>query len=112
VDRVVDVSAVPAAPDASKTFAERRLVHPLLHVFFGGSYADMGRMEAILAGSDARWTVLRPPRLTNGPARGTYRQSTERLRRPSSISRADLAVALVLAVDREDFMRKAVTISY
>ena len=112
VHRVVAVSAVPAAPDASKTLVERRLVHPLLHLFFGGSYADMRRMEALLAGSDALWTVLRPPRLTNGAARGTYRQSTERLPRPSSISRADLAAALVLAVDREDFVRKAVTISY
>jgi len=69
-------------------------------------------MEALLAGSDALWTVPRLPRLTNGAATGTYRQSTERLPRPSLISRADLAAAPRLAVDREDFVRKAITFSY
>lgn len=110
--RIVAVSAVPAAPDESKTFVERRMMHPLLHVFFGGSYDDMRRMEALLETSDADWTVLRPPRLTNGPAKGTFRESTGHLKRPSSISRADLAAALVDAVARDDLVRKFVTVSY
>ncbi len=110
--RIVAVSAVPAAPNRCKTRVERRIVHPLLGVFFGGSYDDMRRMESLLADSDASWTVLRPPRLTNGPAKGAFRESTGRLRRPSSISRADLAAALLRSVDREDLVRKFVTVSY
>ena len=110
--RIVAVSAVPAAPDQGKSLIERRLLHPLLHAFFGGSYDDMRRMETLLAGSDTQWTVLRPPRLTNGAATGQFRQSTERLARASSISRADLAAALLLAVDRMDFEREAVTVAY
>ncbi len=110
--RIVAVSAVPAAPDEGKTFLERRLVHPLLGVFFGGGYADMRRMEELLTVSETEWTVLRPPRLTNGPAKGTYRKSTGHLSRPSSISRADLAAAMLAAVEDAGLVRQFVTVSY
>jgi putative NADH-flavin reductase len=110
--RIVAVSAVPAAPDEFKTYFERHLVHPLLHLFFGGSYDDMRRMEGLLSASDTEWTVLRPPRLTNGVAKGTFRESTTQLRRPSSISRADLAAALLQSVEQDALVRKFVTVSY
>lgn len=109
---LVVVAAVPAGPDAEKTRFERWLVHPVLHLFFGAAYDDMRRMEALLAESAAEWTVLRPPRLADGPATGHYRSSTGRLTRPRSISRADLAGAMLTAVVERGWTRRAVTVSY
>lgn len=110
--RIVVVAAIPAGPNADKTWFERWLLHPLLHLFFGAGYDDMRRMEAVLAQSGADWTVLRPPRLTDGPATGRYRSATGRLTRPRSISRADLADAMLTAAVERRWTREAVAISY
>ena len=60
VRRFLGISAVPAEPEDQKSTLERYLVHPLLHLFFGGGYDDMRRMEDLLAASDRDWTAFRP----------------------------------------------------
>lgn len=67
----------------------RRLVPQML--------ADRQAELAVLQGSLLRWTMLRPPRLTDGPATGTVRLTHDR---PAStaVSRADLARAVVDAL--------------
>lgn len=53
---------------------------------------DMAGMEAEICQPDLDWTIVRPPRLTNGPARHSYRINDGSL--PSKgflISRADVA---------------------
>lgn len=58
----------------------------------GEMLADRQAELAILQASRLRWTMLRPPRLTDKPATGTYQVTLDR---PAStaISRADLAKA-------------------
>src|SRR2546422_1402079 len=56
-------------------------------------YADFGRMERLVRSSGLDWTIVRPPRLTNGPAtgRGPAEANGRELRRcPYPITRADL----------------------
>ncbi len=99
VRRVVAVTAIPAEPVELMTVMERLIVHRLLHVFFGGGYDDMVRMEQILKGSGTDWTVLRPPRLTDAEPKNHYRTAIDqRLSRAGKISRSDLALALLDAV--------------
>jgi putative NADH-flavin reductase len=66
-------------------------------------YADFARMERLLGESGLDWTIVRPPRLTDGPATGLVRSESGRedfAHGPYSISRADLAVVLLdLAAD-------------
>jgi putative NADH-flavin reductase len=66
-------------------------------------YADFGRMERLVRSSGLRWTIVRPPRLTNGPATGAVRSEAgvKELRRgPYWITRSDLAATLLdLAAD-------------
>lgn len=66
-------------------------------------YADFARMERLLGESGLDWTIVRPPRLTDGPATGFVRSEAGRedfAHGPYSISRADLAgVLLDLAAD-------------
>ncbi len=110
--RFIGVSAVPAAPDEQKSPLSRYLVHPLLHRFFGGAYDDMRRMESLLGASDVDWTVFRPPRLTNGPATERYRIAIEApLPRAFSVSRANLAAAILRAVDDRALFRHTVMIA-
>ena len=72
-----------------------RLVKPLVrrtqlrHVC-----ADMRRAEDEVRSSGLDWTIMRPPRLTDKAAAGTYRTAIDRnLPREYTISRADLAGA-------------------
>jgi putative NADH-flavin reductase len=108
------VSAAPVGPRAAHPWFTRALVMPILDHFFGASYADMARMEALLAGSPSAvaWVALRPPRLLAKPATGHYRaQPDEPLRRGLSITCADLATALLDSLDRQEFHRHAVYVA-
>lgn len=112
VRRFVAISAVPVAPDEQKNLFERRVLHPLLYRFFGGGYDDMRRMEDLLAASDRDWTVFRPPRLTNKLASGRYRTAVDApLPRARSVSRADLAAAMLAAAQDPALTRHVVTIA-
>jgi putative NADH-flavin reductase len=68
-------------------------------------YIDLARMEDILRESDLDWTAMRPPRLTNKPRSSAYRTAYgQNLRRGLTISRADLADAMLRAVgDAQSF---------
>lgn len=55
-------------------------------------------MERMVAGSGFDWTIIRPPRLTNGPATGRVRSEAgapEFRHGPYRISRVDLAATLL-----------------
>jgi len=68
-------------------------------------YADVVRMERLVRSSEADWTIVRPPYLSNGRKTGRVRTQTGRNDLPNGpyhISRADLAATLVdLAEDSE-----------
>ena len=68
-------------------------------------YADFVRMERLVRSSEADWTIVRPPYLSNGPNTGRVRTQTGRKDLPNGpyhINRADLAATLVdLAEDSE-----------
>lgn len=87
---------------------------PILYRFvFGEGYADMARMERLLHASTSAWTVLGPPRLTDGPATGRYRTAlNEPLRRAGKISRADLARAMLDTLDNARSLKAILTLAY
>lgn len=76
----------------------------------GRMLADRQREVDMLAASGARWTALRPPRLTEGKATGRWTFTYDR---PSAtwIDRADLADAMLEALVRNDLMRRAPFVS-
>jgi putative NADH-flavin reductase len=101
------ISAGPIGPRAEQPFLERRVAMPILERVFGATYDDMRRMEALLVTSDVDWVSLRPPRLVNKAAIGTYRLDTRPLPKGRNITYADLATALLDSLNREDVYRKA-----
>jgi putative NADH-flavin reductase len=79
---------------------QRVIAKPLLWRFFGHSYADLVRMEAVVRESGLDWTIVRPPRLSDKPRTGHYEVAINRhLRRCNIISRADVADYLVNHID-------------
>jgi putative NADH-flavin reductase len=112
VRRFVGITAAPVGPRAQQSPLDRYLVHPLLWWVFGAVYEDMQRMEALVAASDRDWTVFRPPRLTDAAATGRYRLAVDApLPRAWTVSRADLAAAMVAAVPDSTMAGHAVSIA-
>ena len=113
VRRVVALSAVPVSRPEEKSFVDRYLVHPLLGLFFKGSYDDLRRMEADLRTvNDVNWTVLRPPRLSNKPAKRDDRMAVEsQLKGAEDISRADLAAAMLKVIEDKSLFHKVVVVA-
>jgi putative NADH-flavin reductase len=108
IERLSAISAAPVGPRAAQPFLERRIVMPILDRFFGATYADMRRMEALLADSQVDWVSLRPPRLIDKPATGAYRvDANAPPPRARSLRCADLASALLDVLEREDLQRHA-----
>lgn len=114
VRRIVVVSAAPLAPDQRNDTAPYRLViKPLLLRALRKTYGAMAVMEQQLRDSNLEWTLLRPPRLTDKPARGRYRTTVGgTVRRGYSLSRADLAHAALQAFTDRSTVGTAVGLGY
>ncbi|MBD7918793.1 NAD(P)H-binding protein [Cellulomonas sp. Sa3CUA2] len=66
----------------------------------GDRMRDKEGMESVVTSSGLRWTVARPPRLTDAPATGTYRVAPDLpVHLWTSVGRADLADLLVREVE-------------
>jgi putative NADH-flavin reductase len=124
VRRVVAVSAAPVGTvpsprrpsppkyDPGDGFFMRHLLTPLVRTALRGLYEDLALMEDVLAGSGLDWTVVRPPRLTNGPVTGAYRTASERnLRRGLTVSRADVAHLMLAVLTRPETIREVIGIA-
>lgn len=77
---------------------------------------DSAEMERIVKASGLDWTIVRPPRLTNGPRREHYGVADERLPNGAggnaTISRADVAHFLLDEIEQPAHMRQVVGIAY
>lgn len=76
---------------------------------------DSAEMERVVKASDLDWTIVRPPRLTNGPARGHYGVADDVLPGRggglASIRRADVAQFLLREIEAPSHVRRVVGIA-
>ena len=73
---------------------------------------DHQEKEALIKASNREWTIIHPPKLTNGVKRGVYRIG-EDLKSTSffpTLSRADLADFMIKQLNDNRFLRKTVRI--
>jgi hypothetical protein len=70
-------------------------------------YADHNVQEQLTRESGLEWVIARPTRLTDGPAKGTFKPTTGS-DVPMVISRADVARFLVDSCDSNEFLNKNV----
>jgi putative NADH-flavin reductase len=115
VRRIVIVTAAPigtvASPgrpnpprhDPGDGFVMRYVLEPTIKAILRKPYADLAVAEDVLRDSALDWTVVRPPRLTNGPHTGRYRTAVDRnVRGGFTISRADVADLMLRVVGERD----------
>jgi putative NADH-flavin reductase len=89
-------------------FASRSPRVAILRLVFRKAVADCASMENLVVASDVMWTIVRPPRLTEGGA-SAYRAKTDA--RPEgalSLSRATLAAFLLDEVETCRYPRNIV----
>ena len=124
VRRIVVVSAAPIGTvpspgyptppkhDPGDGFLMRHLLSSLTKAALRKRYADLALTEHLLADSGLDWTVVRPPRLTQGPLTGTYRTAYGRnLRRGLSVSRADVAHLMLRVLDQPETIKQVIGIA-
>jgi uncharacterized protein YbjT (DUF2867 family) len=122
--RIVVVSAAPvgtvASPgrpdpprhDPGDGFLMRHVLAPIVRTAFREHYVDLARMEDVLRDSGLDWTVVRPPRLTNGLLTRAYRTAYGRnVRRGLTVSRADVAACMLRALDEPDSIGQTIGIA-
>ncbi|MFB9447045.1 NAD(P)H-binding protein [Dactylosporangium vinaceum] len=67
---------------------------------------DKETMEPLITASDLAWTIVRPPKLSDGPATGNSRVGTDLpIRVWSSVGRADLAAFLIGEAESPRYVR-------
>ena len=105
IERLVALSGAGIhVPGDRKPFVDRIMSHLVRH--FARHVVDAKQREfEVFAASSLAWTALRPPLVTDGPARG-YR--LDLLLRPGArVTRADVGQALVDQVSDPAFVRRA-----
>ncbi|CAM5306912.1 NAD(P)H-binding protein [Streptomyces sp. ID03-2B] len=113
VRRLLVVSASPVGPEPADDPLVDRLMRRAIGAVLAELYADLARMEAALARSATDWTSVRPPKLTDGARTGVYRKvvgGTPRSGR--SISRADVAHAMLALIDDPAAVKQGVGVAY
>jgi len=83
------------------------VLRPLI---FRNIVAEHRRVEEIVRGSTLAWTIVRPPKLTNGPATG-YAASLEPQPKLFSAARADVATFIADELQHNAYVRQAVFIA-
>lgn len=114
VHRILVVSAAPVGPSPQREgLLLRAVATPMIRMILRDGYADLALMEQALKDSGTEWTVARPPKLNDKPLTGRYRMSVGiPLANAWSISRADVAHAMLAALDDESTYKQAFGIAY
>ncbi|GIO39628.1 hypothetical protein J41TS12_44890 [Paenibacillus antibioticophila] len=116
VKRLICVSSSALELPPQTPFLSRFFLEQFLKRLLKNLYADMERMEHAVRRSDLDWSVIRPPRLTNGPVTHNYRISVnEPMVKPKMIrgvSRADVADCIVSQLNNSASLHGVIEISY
>lgn len=110
VERLVCLSALGVGEsEKGAGLVFRWIIKPL---FTGNVVADQTGMEQVVRSSDLKWTLVRPPALTDKPARGSFRTSTDPEFFGMQISREDLAELMVQSVCDEATVGQAISVAW
>jgi putative NADH-flavin reductase len=105
--------ALPASLDkqpAWRRFIVQKIVY---NTFLKWPVASQVSQWKDLSRSDLDWTMVMPPMLTNGPARGRYRIDGDALpRNGSRISRGDVADFMMQQIGNPQWIRKGVYLAW
>ncbi|GGS70207.1 NADH-flavin reductase [Streptomyces tanashiensis] len=111
--RLLVVSAAPLGPVPEGQALVDKAVLAIVNSVLKDVYADLRVMESDLAASDADWTSVRPPKLTDKQGTGQYRRVVGGTPpRGRSLARADVAHAMLSMIDDPATVRQGVGVAY
>lgn len=111
VRRFVGVSGAGIDVPGDQKGRRDRIISRIIRTIGGAMAADKPREYRVLAESDLDFTLVRPPRLVDGPGTGHWVHDAHRPGRSSSIRRADLAAFLADVVEQGSYLRQAPFVS-
>jgi putative NADH-flavin reductase len=110
--RLVVITAAGPVTDSHDDFLTAKIAKPILWRFLRAAFTDFVATEEIVTTCGLDWTIVRPPRLTNGGHK-PYRSAIDHtVHRGGSISRTDLATATLAAAADPATIGHAVAIGY
>ena len=116
VRRIVALGSAGAKADSLKKQAawRRWFVQKIVYnIFLKWPVRAQIAQWKTLSGSGVDWTMVMPPMLTNGRARGVYKVDGEALPRGGArIARADVAAFMVAQVEGLDWVRQGVYVTW
>lgn len=110
--RLVVITAAGPVQDSYDGVFTAKVVKPLLWRFLRAAFTDFVATEKIVKASGLDWTLVRPPRLTNGAAKPYRTEIDHTVRRGSLISRTDLAAATLAAATDPATIGHAIALGY
>jgi putative NADH-flavin reductase len=115
VRRIIALGAAGARPDAlikQPVWARWVIQKLFFNTVLKFPISEQIAQHEILASSGLDWTMVLPPKLTNGPALSRYRVDPDALpRQGHSISRADVADFMFQQIGNTQWTGKSVYIS-
>ena len=88
--------------------------HVIVDIFLRHAFADHERQERVVRESSLAWTIVRPPRLADGPRSGQYQHGfpPEYPKIRGQVSRADVADFMLQQLTDDTYPRRSPGISY
>lgn len=106
----ISSAGLDIAPDTP--LPQKIVTRLVIQRIYRHGYDDMRRMETALHDQDVRWTIVRPPMLTDKSTTSDYRTAINRhLPNPRTIARADLAHYMLTAIDHPATWKAVIEIS-
>ena len=113
VSRIISLSGggLPFPEKDQPKFADK-LIRSIMKIAVPKVLNDAIKHHEVLEHSNLNWTIVRAPRLTNDPKRGTYRVGWVGVNASTKIGREDLADFILTQVEDETFNHQMPFVSY
>lgn len=106
VSRYVGVSGAGMDAPGDRKRRRDRVISFLVQRLAPATVADKAAELAVWRTTDLDWTLVRPPRLNDGPATGRVEHDAHRSTRSTRMSRADLAELLADILEQDLYLRR------
>lgn len=107
VGRFVGISGAGIDVPGDRKSVPATVISKLIQTVGGAVVKDKPGEYAEFAVSDVDWTLVRPPRLTDGPATGRLEHDAHRTPRSMAVTRGDLAAFVVDVAEQGLYLRQA-----
>ncbi|KTG08606.1 hypothetical protein AUR64_18225 [Haloprofundus marisrubri] len=104
VDRFVTLAGAAVRTKSDPPSLGARAMGSVMGLVAGGLLSDARQHVLDVRDSDRRWTVVRPPRLTEGAYTGEYDVGYLKLGPRNSVSRADVAAFMLRCVENDEWV--------